>query len=106
MAEIQNVMLECIESLISHFRPMFVSKDLLPFLTSMPTANIEVVLNVAGILRKVLCSCKFHVPSSLIATKLLPPLIPLLISKKLGLNEKQLTSLPPPPHPTFIASIN
>lgn len=41
-------MLECIESLISHFRPMFVSKDLLTFLTSMPTANIEVVLNVAG----------------------------------------------------------
>ncbi|VDO15146.1 unnamed protein product [Rodentolepis nana] len=80
-------MLECIEGLISHLRPMFVSKDLLTFLTSMPTANIEVVLKVVGILRKVLCSCKFHISYSLIATKLLPPLIPLLISKKLSPNE-------------------
>ncbi|KAH9282169.1 SCY1-like protein 2 [Echinococcus granulosus] len=84
---IQNVMLDCIESLVPHCRPVFVTKDLLIFLASMPTANIEVVFNVAGIFRKVLCDCKFHVPYSLIATKLLPPLIPLLISKKLSLTE-------------------
>ncbi|VDM30296.1 unnamed protein product [Hydatigera taeniaeformis] len=84
---VQNVMLDCIESLVSHCRPVFVSKDLLIFLASMPTANIEVVFNVAGIFRKVLCNCKFHVSYSLIATKLLPPLIPLLISKKLSLTE-------------------
>ncbi|KAL5105997.1 SCY1-like protein 2 [Taenia crassiceps] len=84
---VQNVMLDCIESLVSHCRPVFVSKDLLIFLASMPTANVEVVFNISGIFRKVLCNCKFHVPYSLIATKLLPPLIPLLISKKLSLTE-------------------
>lgn len=46
-----------------------------------------------GILRKVLCSCKFHIPYSLIATKLLPPLIPLLISKDLSLAEVSSVSL-------------
>ncbi|VDK21777.1 unnamed protein product [Taenia asiatica] len=45
---IQNVMLECIENLVSHYRPVFVSKDLLIFLASMPTANVEVVFSVAG----------------------------------------------------------
>uniref|UniRef100_A0A5K3EKB6 Rho-GAP domain-containing protein n=1 Tax=Mesocestoides corti TaxID=53468 RepID=A0A5K3EKB6_MESCO len=84
---VQNAMLECIDSLVPHCRPAFVSKELLAFLASMPTANTEVVLNVASIFRRVLCSCKFHVPYTLIATELLPPLIPLLILKKLSLME-------------------
>ncbi|KAM7537899.1 hypothetical protein Aperf_G00000078825 [Anoplocephala perfoliata] len=44
---VQIVMLECIESLISYCRPIFVSNDILTLLTSMTTANNEVVLNVA-----------------------------------------------------------
>ncbi|BHF76139.1 hypothetical protein SprV_0501923700 [Sparganum proliferum] len=84
---VQVAMLDCIECLLPHFRQAFINKEVLPALADFKSSEPEVIVGVAAVFRRVICDCQFHVPHSLTATKLLPPLIPHLVSDKLNILE-------------------
>ncbi|XP_064624687.1 SCY1-like protein 2 isoform X10 [Lineus longissimus] len=82
----------CIDKLLDKLDKMIILDEVLPFLTDITTyQDTEILMAVIGIYKHMLSDRKFGLTHNLIASKVMPPLIPCTVSP--GLNMEQFGTL-------------
>ncbi|THD24268.1 SCY1 protein 2 [Fasciola hepatica] len=79
--------LECLENLLGCFGSSTINEDIIPFLSTIHTTDPLLLSCVLAIDRFLLSDRKFGINSSMVAEKLLPPLIEVLTAPSLNLND-------------------
>ncbi|XP_059143861.1 SCY1-like protein 2 [Physella acuta] len=83
--------LTCIDHLLDSLDKMLILDNILPFLANISGQDPDVVMCVVGIYKHMLSDKKFGLTHNLIATKVMPTLIPHTVNP--GLNMEQFSSL-------------
>ncbi|CAH1775961.1 unnamed protein product [Owenia fusiformis] len=83
--------LACIDRLLDSIDKMIILDEVLPFLTDVNYQDTEVLMAVIGIYKHMLSDKKFGLTHNLIATKVMPPLIPYTVHP--GLTMEQFSQL-------------
>ncbi|BFZ16293.1 hypothetical protein BsWGS_19332 [Bradybaena similaris] len=83
--------LTCIDHLLDSLDKMLILDNILPFLANIPGQDPDVIMSVVGIYKHMLSDKKFGLTHNLIATKVMPNLIPHTVNP--GLNMEQFGSL-------------
>ncbi|XP_076441037.1 SCY1-like protein 2 [Babylonia areolata] len=83
--------LSCIDHLLESLDKMLILDDVLPFLTDITCQDPDVVVAVVSIYKHMLSDKKFGLTHNLLATKVMPSLIPHTVNP--GLNLEQFSSL-------------
>ncbi|XP_074643390.1 SCY1-like protein 2 [Tubulanus polymorphus] len=81
----------CIDKLLDKLDKMIILDEVLPFLTEISYQDTEILMAVIGIYKHMLSDKKFGLTHNLIASKVMPPLIPCTVSP--GLNMEQFGTL-------------
>ncbi|RZF40005.1 hypothetical protein LSTR_LSTR002408 [Laodelphax striatellus] len=79
--------LVCIGKLLEHLDKWLVLDEILPFLPQIPSREPAVLMGILGIYKLVLTHKKFTISKEVMATKILPFLMPLSIENALTLNQ-------------------
>ncbi|CAI9739377.1 2 [Octopus vulgaris] len=83
--------LTCIKKLLDSLDKMIILDEVLPFLTEISCQDAEVVMSIVGIYSHLLSNKRFGLTHNLVATKVMPPLIPHTVNP--GLTMDQFTAL-------------
>ncbi|KAL0276542.1 UNVERIFIED_CONTAM: hypothetical protein PYX00_004098 [Menopon gallinae] len=79
--------LVCIGKLLENLDKWLVLDDILPFLPQIPTREPAVLMGILGIYKIALTHKKLGIPKEIIATKVVPFLMPLTVENGLTLNQ-------------------
>ncbi|XP_074605507.1 SCY1-like protein 2 [Brevipalpus obovatus] len=77
----------CIANLLPNLDKWLVLDDIVPFLTSLPTREPAIIMAIIGILKLVLNDNKLGLTKDIMATKVIPFLMPLSIENGLSTNQ-------------------
>lgn len=83
--------LECIDRLLENLDKVTILDDVLPFLTDIQCSDVDIIMAVVAIYKHLLSDRKFGLTYNLLATKVMPTLIPLTVCP--GLSISQFNSL-------------
>ncbi|XP_060082197.1 SCY1-like protein 2 [Ylistrum balloti] len=79
--------LSCIDYLLDSLNKMIILDEVLPFLTDITGHDPDIVMAVVGIYKHMLSDKKFGLTHNLIATKVMPPLIPHTVNPGLSMEK-------------------
>ncbi|XP_064607095.1 SCY1-like protein 2 [Liolophura sinensis] len=79
--------LSCIDKLLDSLDKMIILDEVLPFLTDISCQDADVVMAVVSIYKHMLSDKKFGLTHNLIATKVMPPLIPHTVNPGLSMEK-------------------
>ncbi|XP_036355873.1 SCY1-like protein 2, partial [Octopus sinensis] len=79
--------LTCIKKLLDSLDKMIILDEVLPFLTEISCQDAEVVMSIVGIYSHLLSNKRFGLTHNLVATKVMPPLIPHTVNPGLTMDQ-------------------
>ncbi|XP_025110543.1 SCY1-like protein 2 isoform X2 [Pomacea canaliculata] len=83
--------LSCVDHLLESLDKMLILDDVLPFLTDITCQDPDVIVTIVSIYKHMLSDKRFGLTHNLLATKVMPSLIPHTVNP--GLNMEQFSSL-------------